>query len=37
MIDFIRADGRKIAAVSNISAQFRSRTFPRVEGWCCGT
>ena len=34
---FIRADGRKIVAVSNISAQFRSRTFPRVEGWCCGT
>ena len=34
---FIRADGRKIIAVSNISAQFRSRTFPRVEGWCCGT
>lgn len=33
---FIRADGRKIIAVSNISAQFRSRTFPRVEGWCCG-
>ena len=32
---FIRADGRKIVAVSNISAQFRSRSFPRVEGWCC--
>ena len=32
---FIRADGRKIVAASNISAQFRSRTFPRVEGWCC--
>lgn len=32
---FIRADGRKIVAVSNISAQFRSRAFPRVEGWCC--
>ena len=32
---FIRADGRKLVAVSNISAQFRSRSFPRVEGWCC--
>ncbi len=34
---FIRADGRKIIAVSDISSQFGSRTFPRVEGWCCGT
>lgn len=25
----------KIMAVSNVSAQFRSGTFPRVEGWCC--
>lgn len=32
---FIRADGRKIVAVSNISAQFRSQSFPRVDGWCC--
>jgi len=32
---FVRADGRRIVAVSDISAQFRSRTFPRVEGWCC--
>ncbi len=32
---FVRADGRGIRAVSNISEQFRSRTFPRVEGWCC--
>ena len=32
---FVRADGRKIVAVSNISAQFRSDEFPRVEGWCC--
>jgi hypothetical protein len=32
---FVRADGRKIVAVSNITAQFRSRSFPRVEGWCC--
>jgi WD40 repeat protein len=34
---FIRADGRKIVAVSNISAQFHSAAFPEVEGWCCGT
>ena len=26
---------RRIRAVANVSAQFRSRTFPRVEGWCC--
>lgn len=32
---FVRADGRKVVAVSNISTQFGSRTFPRVEGWCC--
>jgi hypothetical protein len=34
---FVRADGRTIVAVSNISAQFRSSAFPEVEGWCCGT
>jgi hypothetical protein len=32
---FERADLRRIRAVSNVSDQFRSRTFPRVEGWCC--
>ena len=32
---FLRADGRKILAVANVSAQFRSQTFPRIEGWCC--
>ena len=32
---FVRADGRRIRAVSNVSGQFRSRTFPRIEGWCC--
>jgi hypothetical protein len=33
---FVRVDGkRKIRAVSNVSEQFRSRTFPRVEDWCC--
>jgi len=35
-IVFIRVAGRQqIHAVSNVSAQFRSRAFPRVEGWCC--
>ena len=32
---FIRADGRGIRAVSNIAEQFRSASFPRVQGWCC--
>ena len=32
---FVRPDGAGIRAVSNVSDQFRSRTFPRVEGWCC--
>ena len=34
---FVRAAAGqpRIVAVSNVSAQFRSRTFPRVEGWCC--
>jgi hypothetical protein len=32
---FLRANGSGIRAVANVSEQFRSRTFPRVEGWCC--
>lgn len=33
---FIRVAGRQqIRAVSNVSQQFRSGSFPRVEGWCC--
>ena len=32
---FIRANGRGVRAVSNISEQFRSGSFPRVVGWCC--
>ena len=32
---FVRADGGSIRAVSNVSQQFRSRAFPRVQGWCC--
>lgn len=31
---FVRAEGaRRIRAVSNVSGQFRSSAFPRVEGW----
>lgn len=30
---FIRANGRGIRAVSNISEQFDSAGFPRIEGW----
>lgn len=33
---FVRAAGAsRIVAVSNVSEQFRSQAFPRVEGWCC--
>ncbi len=33
---FVRTGrARQIRAVSNVSAQFRSRSFPRIEGWCC--
>jgi hypothetical protein len=33
---FVRADGRRqIRAVSNVSSQFRSRSFPTISGWCC--
>jgi hypothetical protein len=32
---FVRSDGTGIRAVSNVSEQFRSRAFPRIEGWCC--
>lgn len=33
---FVRTEGtQRIRAVSNVSAQFRSQSFPRVEGWCC--
>lgn len=33
---FVRAvGGRQIRAVSNVSAQFRSRSFPTISGWCC--
>jgi hypothetical protein len=26
---------RQIRAVSDVSAQFRSRSFPTISGWCC--
>ena len=32
---FVRANGAGIRAVANVSEQFRSQSFPRVEGWCC--
>lgn len=33
---FVRAEGsRRIRAASNVSEQFRSSSFPRIEGWCC--
>lgn len=32
---FGQARGRHFRAVANVSEQFRSRSFPRVEGWCC--
>jgi hypothetical protein len=33
---FLRTRGRKqIRAISNVSRQFRSRTFPTISGWCC--
>jgi len=32
-----RAGGRHFRAVANVSEQFRSRTFPRLQGWCCAT
>ena len=32
---FVPVRGGSLRAVANISAQFRSQTFPRIEGWCC--
>jgi hypothetical protein len=35
---FVRvAGGRQIRAVSNLSAQFRSHSFPTISGWCCSS
>ncbi len=30
-----RGRPRQIRAVSDVSAQFRSRSFPTIAGWCC--
>ena len=30
-----RAGGRHYRAVADVSGQFRSRSFPRVQDWCC--
>lgn len=33
---FVRlAGGQRLRAVANIGAQFGSRSFPRLGGWCC--
>ena len=32
---FVRPSTGRIEAISDVSSQFRSRSFPRVEGWCC--
>jgi hypothetical protein len=32
---FVKTDGSGLRAVAHVSEQFRSRAFPRVEGWCC--
>jgi hypothetical protein len=33
---FLHVVGRhQIRAVSNVSSQFRSRSFPTISGWCC--
>jgi len=30
---FVDADGKKIRAVANVSEQFRSQSFPGIQGW----
>ena len=33
---FVRVTGgRQLRAVANLSEQFRSRSFPTINGWCC--
>ena len=35
---FLHVVGRQqIRAVSNLSSQFRSRSFPTISGWCCAS
>jgi dipeptidyl aminopeptidase/acylaminoacyl peptidase len=31
----LRSDGSNIRAIANVTEQFRSHSFPRVQGWCC--
>lgn len=31
----VRTNGSGLRAVANVSEQFRSRTLPRIDGWCC--
>ena len=35
LVFFRTRGGQQIRAVSNVSAQFRSRSFPTIQGWCC--
>jgi hypothetical protein len=32
---FLRVEGSSLRAVANVSEQFRSASFPHVDGWCC--
>ena len=32
---FMGVGRQQIRAVSNVSSQFRSRSFPTISGWCC--
>ena len=32
---FVRPSTGRIEAISDVSSQFRSQSFPRVEDWCC--
>ena len=32
---FVPVSGGRVRAIANVSTQFRSRSFPRIEGWCC--
>ena len=34
---FVRTNGTGLRAAANVAEQFRSRSFPRVEAWCCGS
>jgi outer membrane protein assembly factor BamB len=34
---FVRPGARSVEAASDVSAQFRSETFPTLAGWCCAS